>query len=61
MEQTTSERQSPLVGVQVPTEAVLVSGVDATAGQIVGPITLTAAVPPHWRGRFAYLLKGANI
>ncbi len=25
------------------------------------PITLTAPLPPYWRGRFAYLLKGANI
>jgi len=25
------------------------------------PITLTAPVPAHWRGRFAYLFKGSNI
>lgn len=25
------------------------------------PITLTAPLPPGWRGRFAYLFKGANL
>ena len=43
MEQSIYDRIDPQAGVQVPTEAVLVSGVDLTLGTVIGPVTLTAA------------------